>query len=190
VFIVEIEKLIGIGSVLPLIILLLLILLAAFIDLRSNRIPNILTFPGMLAALFYFSAANGLDGFFFSLKGIGLGIGLLLIPYMMGGMGAGDAKFMGVVGGFLGAKGVLAAFLFTAIIGGVHALFILFVYRKKFAGHLKDLLNRWSFFISTKTYLLEPEDNQSRRPRLCYGLTIALGTASYMSLSAFGYHIF
>ena len=186
----EIENLIDMGSAPPLIILLVLVLPAAFIDLKSNRIPNILTFPGMLAALFYFSAANGLDGFFFSLKGIGLGIGLLLIPYMMGGMGAGDAKLMGVVGGFLGAKGVLAAFLFTAVIGGIHALCILLVYRKKFAGHLKDLLNRWSFFIFTKTYLLEPEDNQSRRPRLCYGLTIALGTASYMSLSAFGYHIF
>lgn len=144
----------------------------------------------MLAALFYFSTANGLDGLLFSLKGIGFGIGLLIIPYMMGGMGAGDAKLMGVVGGFLGAKGVLATFLCTAVIGGIHALFILIIYRKKFAGYFKELLNRWSFFISTKTYRSEPEGKKSQRPRLCYGFAIALGTISYMGLSAYGYNIF
>ena len=167
-------------------VLLALISIAAYLDLRSHKIPNILTFSGMVAALTYFSALNGFDGLLFSLKGIGLGIGLLLVPYLMGGMGAGDAKLMGVVGGFLGAKGVFGAFILSAAVGGIYALMLILIYRSKFTGYLDSFWQRSLIFLSTRRYIPEPEDARNRRPRLCYGLAIALGTAIYMALSNFG----
>jgi prepilin peptidase CpaA len=172
-----------------LIVLLVLIFIAAFFDVKSHIIPNIITYSGMLAALAFFSAINGFDGLLFSLKGIGLGIGLLIIPYIIGGMGAGDAKLMGVVGGFLGAKGVLNAFLVTAVVGGIYALLLMLLFRTQYAEYIKSFWQRSMIFISTRQYTPEPEDAKFKRPRLCYGLAISLGTALHMTLTAFGFNI-
>jgi len=51
-----------------------------------------------------------------------LGMGLFIILYLMGGMGAGDVKLIGAVGSMLGPYMVLTAVLCTALIGGICAL--------------------------------------------------------------------
>ena len=91
---------------------------AAIFDIRVQKIPNLLTYPTMAVGLIYHSFTNGVEGFFFGAGGIGVGIGLFLIPYLIGVMGAGDAKLMGAVGAALGAKGVFYAVLLSAIVGG------------------------------------------------------------------------
>jgi len=164
-----------------------LLLASAFTDLKSQKIPNLLSLPGMMTALTLYSFEAGFDGFLFSLKGIAVGIGVLLIPYLLGGMGAGDAKFMGAVGGFLGAKGVFGAFLLTAIIGGIYALLTIFFFRSHFKNYFKGFWQRSLTFLSTRVYIPDPDDGQTRRPRLCYGLAIALGTGSYMLINFMGY---
>ncbi|MBI5589806.1 MAG: prepilin peptidase [Deltaproteobacteria bacterium] len=170
------------------IVLSVILLFSATTDLRSHRIPNYLTFPGMIAALTLYSFTNGFDGFLFSLKGIAVGIGVLLIPYLLGGMGAGDAKLMGAVGGYLGAKGVLGAFLLTAIIGGIYALLIIFFFKSQFKDYFKNFWQRCLIFLSTREYIPDPDDGRLKRPRLCYGLAIALGTGSYILVNFMGYH--
>jgi len=108
-----------------LIIFLSAVLIVASVnDLRFQKIPNLLTYPAMVVALVYHFVMNGLDGLLFSAGGLALGIAVFILPYLMGGMGAGDAKLMGTVGAILGARGVFIAFLFTAIIGGVYALIV------------------------------------------------------------------
>ncbi len=124
------------------IVLSAILLSSAFTDLKSQKIPNYLTLSGMIAALTLYSFAAGFDGFLFSLKGIAVGIGVMLIPYLLGGMGAGDAKLMGAVGGFLGAKGVLGAFLLTAVIGGIYALLTIFFFRSHFKNYFKGFWQR------------------------------------------------
>ena len=106
----------------------------------------------MIAALILYSFAAGIDGFFFSLKGIAVGIGVLLIPYLLGGMGAGDAKLMGAVGGFLGAKGVFGAFLLTAAIGGIYALLTIFFFSSHFKSYFKGFWQRCLTFLLTREY--------------------------------------
>ena len=49
-------------------------------------------------------------------------MGLFIILYLMGGMGAGDVKLIGAVGSMLGPYMVLTAVLCTALIGGICAL--------------------------------------------------------------------
>ena len=90
---------------------------AAIYDFRYQKIPNVLTFPTMIIALAYFGVTRGLEGFLFSAGGLGLGIAILIIPYLMGGMGAGDVKLLGAAGAVLGPLGIFNAFVLTAFIG-------------------------------------------------------------------------
>lgn len=155
--------------------LTIVLLIAAVSDSRFHKIPNWLTYPTMFVAIAYHTIMSGLAGFLFSLEGVGLGIAVLIVFYLMGGMGAGDVKLMGAVGGLLGPNGVFEAFLFTAIIGGIYsiALLILHGYLKETA---KRLLMSLKTFIFTKQFIYITPIENKKRPKLCYGVAIALGT--------------
>jgi prepilin peptidase CpaA len=169
------------------IFLSVLLIASAIIDLKTQKIPNLLTLPSMLIALGYHSTLNGLDGLLFSAGGIGVGIGLLIIPYLMGGMGAGDAKLMGAIGGLLGAKAVLFTFFLTAAVGGVYALVLVVIYRSNFGGFFRKQFDTLVNFILMQKYIPDIEESQKSRPKLCYGLAIALGTGIYIFLDTTGY---
>jgi prepilin peptidase CpaA len=155
--------------------LTIVLLIAAINDLRFHKIPNWLIYPTILFAVAYHTCTKGVEGFLFSLGGIGLGIAVLIIPYLTGGVGAGDTKLMGAIGGLLGPKGVFLAFLFSTVMGGIHAILFLAL-----NGHLKDLrksnkriLGCFPFELKGGHIVLTYGD---RKPKLCYGLSIALGT--------------
>ena len=145
----------------------------------------------MVIAFFYHGAFSGGNGLLFSFIGIAVGIGLLFLPYLMGGMGAGDAKLVGAVGGMIGAKGVFCAFLCTAFVGGIYAMMLILVRRDYFNGFFKKQLTTLWTFILTRKYIPDPNQRgKKKRPRLCYGLAIALGTGLYIFLNQSGYKIF
>jgi prepilin peptidase CpaA len=165
---------------------------SAVIDFRTQKIPNLITFPAMAVALSYHWFIKGLDGVLFSLVGLAVGVGLLLLPYLMGGMGAGDAKLMGTVGGVIGAKGVFVAFILTAIAGGVYALVLIIIYRQHFRGFFKKQVTTLQTLILTRKYIPDPVKVKAGKnsPKLCYGLAIALGTGIYIILDLSGYKFF
>jgi prepilin peptidase CpaA len=156
-------------------------------DLRFQKIPNLLTYPAMAIALGYHFVMNGLDGLIFSAAGLALGIAVLILPYLMGGMGAGDAKLMGAVGTILGAKGVFVAFLFTAIAGGIYALILLFFNRRYFKGFFARQTTTLKTFIFTRQFIPIPGDQKKKKPKLCYGAAIAVGTLMSVFLEFSGY---
>ena len=167
-----------------------ILLLSAGIDLRSQKIPNLITYPRMIIAILYHGTTGGIDGLIFSLAGLVVGISIFLLPYLMGGMGAGDAKLMGVVGAVIGAKGVFYAFLCTAVVGAIYALLLILVHRKHFNGYFKNQMTTLWTFILTRKYIPDPIRTDQNRPKLCYGLAIALGTGLYIFLNQSGYQIF
>jgi len=146
-------------------------------DLRSRKIPNRLTFSAIVFMLAYYSTAYGLAGCWFSVKGLLLGTGILLPVYLMGGVGAGDAKLMGAVGAALGMKGVFTVFLFTAVIGGLYAL-VLMLFRYK---QCKELLERSALMMKvlvySKRFVFISGAQNGNAPKLCYAIPIAFGTA-------------
>ena len=167
----------------PFLFLATLLLIGAAWDLWFHKIPNWLTFPAAALAITYHSAMNGFSGLLFSLEGIAVGIAILLPFYLLGGMGAGDAKLLGAVGGILGPKGVFAAFLFTALVGGIYALFLL-----AYHGYLKKTILRYRMmlktFLLTRNFIYVPPPAREGKPKLWYGLAIALGT--FLSLGLRG----
>lgn len=160
--------------------LLLILLVAAIIDWRTFKIPNLVTIPAAVGALTYYTGMHGFSGLLFSLAGLGIGLLLLLIPYLMGGLGGGDVKLMGVVGAFLGAKAVIIAFLFSAIIGGLYALSLIVIHRDCFRGFFKNQRDTLYNFLLTRK--ITPGSNTlcADRPRLKYGLAISFGTGLFI----------
>jgi len=160
----------------PIIVLFftIVLIISAISDIRLHKIPNWLTYSAMIVGLLYHTCMKGLGGLFFSIEGLCLGIAFLVVPYLMGVMGAGDTKLMGVVGGFLGPKGVFIAFLCTSVIGGIYAMTFLFL--KRYLGKTAQsstVVFKISVFI--KNFIYIPPPNRRQKPQLCYGLAIALG---------------
>jgi prepilin peptidase CpaA len=96
--------------------------IAAAIDVRTRRIPNALT--GTTAGAAIALGLAGVTGLSLAavLGGMAIGFVLLLPGHVLGATGAGDVKLLASLGGLLGPAGVLEAFVYTAIAGGVLAL--------------------------------------------------------------------
>jgi prepilin peptidase CpaA len=94
-------------------------------DLRTRRIPNYLTFGAALAGLSYNLVVYGWGGLLAGFLGLVLGFGFLILPYLMGGMGAGDVKALAALGAWLGPKATMYLFVYMALAGGVMALGVL-----------------------------------------------------------------
>lgn len=159
---------------------------ACWTDIRESRIPNLLTLPAAAAGIAFHSAFSGLDGFFFGLWGWAVGVGVLFIPYLLSGMGAGDVKLMGAVGSFLGPKAVFEAFLVSAIVGGIYALILIFLRREAFQGFFREKFAALYAAAATRSAAPIQIENTRGRPRLRYGLAIALGTITYIAFKAWG----
>jgi len=99
-------------------------LAAALCDLRTKRLPNVLTVPAFLGGVVFHAlrgAAEGGwvglgEGLLVALAGFATGFGILLVMWLIGGSGAGDVKFMGALGAWLGAALTLQVFVVSAAI--------------------------------------------------------------------------
>lgn len=96
--------------------------LAAYFDCRLRKIPNWLILSGLVCGI-AFSAYHGLQPLLFSVLGFVAGIGVLLIPFAMGWIGAGDVKYLGVVGALLGVAWLPRVFFYSALAAGLIAVF-------------------------------------------------------------------
>jgi prepilin peptidase CpaA len=170
--------------------LLSVLVVAVVNDLMLNKIPNLLTYPTMAFAIIYHGVTKGPVGLIFSAGGLILGIALLILPYLVGEMGAGDAKLMGAVGAVLGPEGVFIAFLLTALAGGIYA-FIVLMYHYRYSYHLfKRVSAMLKHFILTKQMIYISSDKKVKKPMLCYGIAIFFGTFFYIIYELSGYNWF
>ena len=94
-------------------------------DVRSRRIPNYLTLGAALAGLAYQLGCHGPAGLMDGFLGMLLGFGLLILPYIWGGMGAGDVKALASLGAWLGLRATFYLFCYMALAGGLLALGVL-----------------------------------------------------------------
>jgi prepilin peptidase CpaA len=91
-------------------------------DVRTRRIPNLLTGPAILAGLLLHLWLGGVRELGSSLAAALIAGGIFLVFYLAGGMGAGDVKLMAAVACLMGYGSVLELLVATAIMGGVFAL--------------------------------------------------------------------
>lgn len=155
--------------------------IAAVTDLKSRRIPNIVTYSTIAFAVLIYSLVAGWTGLAFSLKGTVCGLGLLLVPYLLGGMGAGDVKLMAAVGAVLGVDHTVYAFLVVALLGGVVSVAVL-VARGESLQVAKRLWNAYCCaFGGVGAAALQTDRKTLKQKGLPYGVVIACGTAAYVT---------
>jgi len=145
-------------------------------DLRTRRIPNILTFGAAGAGLLFHLVVGGMSGGAESAAGWIVGVALMFALYALGGLGAGDVKLLGALGAWLGPVEVAWVVLFTGMAGGILALVVAATH-----GYLRQACrNLWSLLAYWRLAGIRPMAeltlDTSRGPRLAYATSILAGT--------------
>ncbi|MGC2300686.1 MAG: A24 family peptidase [Acidobacteriaceae bacterium] len=154
-------------------------------DVRSRRIPNFITLPGILLGLLLHFAFGGWKQLgLAALAGLICGV-LFLIFWLAGGMGAGDVKLMTAVAAIAGMPLVPWLLILTALAGGVMALGLAL-----WRGKLKETIrNVGALALHHRIEGLAPHPQlnlaNARTLRLPYALAVAAGTATTLFLTAF-----
>ena len=172
-------------------VLMVLLLIAAVIDVRTSRIPNWLVFAGALYGLAYnaISPLYARDiGILFALGGLAVGLAALLPAYLFRVMGAGDVKLMAMVGAFLGASATVGAVLATLIAGGVLALTLAMRSGRtvRLLRNVAAVSRGTMVTMTTGIGGLAVHDGPSAG-KMPYGVAIAVGTIAYLVLSQLGF---
>lgn len=144
---------------------------AAIVDLRTRRIPNVLT--ASLAGIGLGLAASGISGVsvLASCGGMLLGLLLMMPGHALGSTGAGDVKLMAAVGAIVGPALIVSAFLFTAVVGGVLAV-IVAARRKRLAATVSGA----GRLVAAGSELRAEIRAVPASSRFAYGPAIALGS--------------
>jgi leader peptidase (prepilin peptidase) / N-methyltransferase len=113
-------------------VLLAALIAITAIDLEHQIIPDRITVPG-IAAGFLAALVDPRLTWTESLLGIALGAALIFVVIVAsrGGMGGGDMKLCAMIGAFLGWKLALLTILLAVVLGGLVAVTLLIVGRKR-----------------------------------------------------------
>jgi prepilin peptidase CpaA len=141
-------------------------------DTVHSEIPNALSLSLALVGFLYNIHHYGLPGVLFAALGILTGLVLLVLPFLMGGMGAGDVKALAALGALLGPAGTFQVFLYMGLIGG--ALGLLFhLLATDIRTEIKRIMEMAQNAYLTRDYrALKPVSTRLRFP---YATAIAFG---------------
>jgi len=143
---------------------------AAAIDLRTRRVPNLLTLAIGVAGLAL--AAVHVTGVTVTAALAGFAVGaLLMLPgHFIGATGAGDVKLFAAIGTLLGPSHIVVAFLYTAIAGGLLAVIVAMRRRR-----LQETMERTAAFVRTGGSNVGEIERSTANNRFAYAPAIAIG---------------
>lgn len=155
---------------------------ACLTDLRTRRIPNVLTFAAAGAALVFAGVTGGWAGLGLALAGWAVGCALFLPFFLLGGMGAGDVKLLAALGAWLGPSMAFWVAIYAGLAGGPLAVGVALA-----SGYLKEsLTNLWCLLMFWRVSGVRPMPEltlrTARSPRLPYALPIAAGAVAALWL--------
>jgi prepilin peptidase CpaA len=145
-------------------------------DLRTRRIPQVLTLGGALAGLLFHLVTGGWSAGGLSLAGWTVGMLIFLGPFALGGLGAGDVKLLGALGAWFGPGDTLWLALYAGVAGLALALLFSLTHRYLLEAmrNLRLLMTHWRVNGLKPLPALTLE--HGRGPRLAYALPILAGT--------------
>jgi len=167
------------------ILVLVVVLAAAFTDIRSRKIPNWLTLAGICAGLSLNTYLSGWGGLLTSLEGLLLGFGAYVLLYALRAMGAGDVKLMAAVGAIVGPSNWFMIFVASALAGGALAV-ILMVWKGRIKQTLMNSLYITSELIHFRPPYARRSDLDVKDPRalnMPHAVAIATGTVACLAFA-------
>lgn len=104
-----------------------LIIAAGIIDIRTKRIPNVLTLSMIVAGIGFHAFSSGWDGLLFAGWGMMCGLLPTLLLYAIRALGAGDVKLFAALGAWMGSVYTWQTFMLSIMVGGIIAGVLLVV---------------------------------------------------------------
>ncbi len=154
------------------------ILLASWIDYRQRRVPNWLNaaiaLAGFAAQAYFF----GPRGLLLGAVGLAVGFAVLIVPWMMHGMGAGDVKLMMAIGVWLGPWMTFISFCVGALAGGVIAVIMILSTGRLWQayGNLATIAAKCSDRSTIFTEFGSAKSFGTSSQLLPYGVPLTIGT--------------
>lgn len=132
----------------------LLVATAFVTDIKSMKIPNMLTLPAILCGMIYHLINTGWSGVMFSGKGLVVGFGILLVMHWMGAVGAGDVKLFGGIGAWTGTLFTIQSLLYSILFAGLIGIVILLWRRETLVRLRKVIRVIVGLFVHKDTVML------------------------------------
>ena len=175
----------------PVVVVSIALLIATITDLRMFKIHNLLTIPLLLSGLAYHGLVTGQDAFVSSLLGALFGFGVLLLFFLVGGIGGGDVKLLAGVGAWLGIFLTFWLFNAAALAAGVYAVVLTVLngrYREtwmnlRLLGHRMMVVGR---HLGTDEQVEEVVQRDDRRKQLIpFGAMMGVGLLAILVIVRF-----
>lgn len=168
-------------STLVFVILLGVLGLAVFFDIKERRIPNRLVVAGFLACVGVRLLSGGFGEILDILGATLLGIALFFPFFVPGLVGAGDVKLFGVVGAAVGLDALFPIFLFTLVAGGAMGVLAVVLSRtgERFLANLRLILISLTYRVRGSEIALSDVATQSA-VRIPYAVAIAAGVGLWL----------
>ncbi len=164
---------------------MVLSLIAGWTDLRSRRIPNWLTVPGLAVGVVANTVLGGWSGLKTSLLGALVGLAFLLPFVLLRSLGAGDWKLAIALGGFTGPALLMDLLIASVFVAGLMAVALII-----FKGRVRQTLrNIGHILISLVTFRLPGTHVSLDNPeslKVPYGVALALTVVLYGILRKVG----
>jgi prepilin peptidase CpaA len=160
-------------------VLAVVLVAGSYADVRYGKIYNWITYPGVLIGLAGHAIVGGLAGqdqvrigLAGSAAGLAVGYLPLMLAFLAGGIGGGDAKLMGAVGALTGWRFTLAAMMYGFAVAAVMAIVVMLAKRVT-----RQTLRRmwWSLVLVIKArQATDPTTPES--PKIPFGLALCIGS--------------
>ncbi|MEA1962047.1 MAG: prepilin peptidase [Bacillota bacterium] len=125
-----------------------ILIVTAFTDIDEGIIPDVITYPGVVAGLVFSFFTIGIKSSIIGMLAFA-GVFFLIAVLSRGGMGGGDVKLVAVIGAFMGIKGALLVFVLSSVMGGLWAIGLLV-----FGNAGRKTAVRFGPFLSIAAYFI------------------------------------
>jgi len=169
-------------------ILIPALLYASWIDYSERRVPNWLNASLAAAGLIMQGVFFGWPGVVTALLGLLVGLGLLILPWAVHGMGAGDVKLLAAIGAWLGPWLTLLSFAVGGIIGGVVALVMIFATGRAIHAYtnLQTIMSKFRRLDTAFSEIGGAKTFGDSSQLLPYGVPLTAGTIGVLLTHYFG----
>lgn len=171
-----------------LVLLLVFCLPAVACDIRQGRIPNYLNALGLATGAGLSLLVGGSTALSASLIGASFGLAIMLLPFLLHLVGAGDVKFLAAAGAIVGWRLLWPSFLAGAAAGGVMGLVMLALKDRSIERlHSRLVLFHAGCWRKRTHEVVPPQRTGAGLAdiRLPYTLALSLGLVTVASVSLF-----